>query len=373
VSPSTARLRNESGQTIVLLAVALVVLLGCAAIVLDVGYAYYVKRSLQASADAAALAGAQALPSSGDAVALAEQYSGKPGGKNAGGNVPPVSTTATATCRPGSPCNPVNAVEVAQTTNVPTKFATLLGFDSFSVSARAVAQIRDGTVPWAIFSYDSSCDGFGFKYNGNDFNVEGGIRSNGEFEVNGENITAGFASTGGPNLCEPTVDGEGIDFGGGPEPVPDDRLHDWPVYFTPSQFPCTYTGEEFKFNTTGETIPSGVYCASKLFEANGNNQTGNITVLAPDIRVDGDNQRFTPYKHDLLFFATGTNEMILNGNNYDWEGIIFHPNGRIKINGDADSVLTGLIEGLEVEVNGNGFNMVGTGPATGGFAISLVE
>jgi hypothetical protein len=39
-----------------------VVLLGMAAMVLDVGYAYYTHRSLQASADAAALAGAQELP-----------------------------------------------------------------------------------------------------------------------------------------------------------------------------------------------------------------------------------------------------------------------------------------------------------------------
>jgi hypothetical protein len=44
-------------------------------------------------------------------------------------------------------------------------------------------------------------------------------------------------------------------------------------------------------------------------------------------------------------------------------GTIFHPRGRVKINGDQYSILNGLIEGLHVEVNGYGFTMNGTGPA----------
>jgi hypothetical protein len=54
--------------------------------------------------------------------------------------------------------------------------------------------------------------------------------------------------------------------------------------------------------------------------------------------------------------------MILDGNGFDWTGVIFHPRGRVKLNGDSYSVLHGLIEGLQVEVNGNGFEMHGTGP-----------
>ena len=49
-------------------AVALVALVGMTALVVDVGYAYYVKRSLQASADAAATAGALELPDPAAAV-----------------------------------------------------------------------------------------------------------------------------------------------------------------------------------------------------------------------------------------------------------------------------------------------------------------
>jgi Flp pilus assembly protein TadG len=58
----TARTR-ESGQVVVLLLLAfLVVLLGMAAMAIDVGSWYRADRALQSSVDAAALAAAQALP-----------------------------------------------------------------------------------------------------------------------------------------------------------------------------------------------------------------------------------------------------------------------------------------------------------------------
>src|SRR3954469_13612856 len=56
------RWRDESGQAIVLSAVWMVVLLGMAGLVIDVGSWYRAPRNLQSDADAAALAGAQELP-----------------------------------------------------------------------------------------------------------------------------------------------------------------------------------------------------------------------------------------------------------------------------------------------------------------------
>ena len=64
-----------------LVVISLVVLLGMAAFVIDIGYAYYVQRSLQSSADAAALAGAQELPNAANAESVARQYSGRAGGQ----------------------------------------------------------------------------------------------------------------------------------------------------------------------------------------------------------------------------------------------------------------------------------------------------
>jgi Flp pilus assembly protein TadG len=77
--------RSDRGQATVLTLVFLVVLLGMAALVLDVGSWYRADRATQSAADAAALAGAQALPSSpANAGALASQYSSKNGGGASG-------------------------------------------------------------------------------------------------------------------------------------------------------------------------------------------------------------------------------------------------------------------------------------------------
>jgi hypothetical protein len=76
-----ARAKNQRGQATVLSLVFLTVLLGMAALVLDVGSWYRADRDTQSTADAAALAGAQALPdSTSQASTLATQYASKNGG-----------------------------------------------------------------------------------------------------------------------------------------------------------------------------------------------------------------------------------------------------------------------------------------------------
>src|SRR3989304_548970 len=56
------RLRSERGQALVLAALAMLVILGFAAMAIDVGYWFSQKREVQKAVDAAALAGAQELP-----------------------------------------------------------------------------------------------------------------------------------------------------------------------------------------------------------------------------------------------------------------------------------------------------------------------
>ena len=77
-------IQNQKGQSTVITVVFLVVLLGMAALVLDVGSWYRAKRSTQSTADAAALAGAQSLPDTATAKTLAQQYASKNGGLGSG-------------------------------------------------------------------------------------------------------------------------------------------------------------------------------------------------------------------------------------------------------------------------------------------------
>jgi len=143
----THRLRpqEERGQAIVLVVMVLIVLFGFAALVIDVGYAYYASRSLQASADAAALAAAQELPDMARAVAVAREYSASAGNKNVHIGVHDVTTTVTTKCVVSfGGCDPVNAVVVLERAPTKTFFAGLLGIDTFTIRARATAAMRGG-------------------------------------------------------------------------------------------------------------------------------------------------------------------------------------------------------------------------------------
>jgi hypothetical protein len=67
--------RNQSGQAFVLTVLFMTALIGMAALVIDLGSWFRAHRQLQATADAAALAGAQELPTStGNANSFAVQY-----------------------------------------------------------------------------------------------------------------------------------------------------------------------------------------------------------------------------------------------------------------------------------------------------------
>jgi hypothetical protein len=130
--------RRERGQAAILTVLFLVVLCAAAAAVLDVGSWYREDRDLQATMDAAALAGAQALPEDpGEATALAEQYATK----NDGG----LDSTAVTSTKIAN-----DTIEVVGSRPAPGFFSKILGIDSVTVNATAKA--RTGilaTARWA--------------------------------------------------------------------------------------------------------------------------------------------------------------------------------------------------------------------------------
>ncbi len=123
--------KGESGQAFVLMALSLVVIMGMAALVVDVGNWYHTKRRLQATADAAALAGAQLLPTdSVGAQAMALSYANKNGGDVAGGDIA-VTSTAVADDTIGVRARKTDA----------GVFGSVLGIASADISARAKARV----------------------------------------------------------------------------------------------------------------------------------------------------------------------------------------------------------------------------------------
>ena len=122
---------NERGQAVVLMVISLAVLTGMAALVLDVGIWMRTDRRLQATADAAALAGAQKLPTDvAGAKALAQTYANQNGGDVLGANIS-VTTTYTS--------NDTISVRAAKTQS--GIFSKILGINSANIKADAKARV----------------------------------------------------------------------------------------------------------------------------------------------------------------------------------------------------------------------------------------
>ena len=164
-------IRQEDGQSLLLMVLALVVLLGLAALVVDFGRAYLAQRQLQQAVDAAALVAGQTLPDSQTAYDEAIRFSATGSLNNhplsmtasaptvkfkcvqslAQNNVPCLKDpTPAGGGSPSTPCSvdePVtkkcNAVQVTQTATVPTTFGRLF-VPSLKVTARATVGMRGG-------------------------------------------------------------------------------------------------------------------------------------------------------------------------------------------------------------------------------------
>jgi hypothetical protein len=127
--------RDERGQAIVLMTLSLVVIMGMATLVLDVGSWYHTKRRLQGTADAAALAGAQLLPTdSSGAQSQALAYANKNGGDVAGANI-----TVTSTVLPN------DTISVRARKTDPGIFSSIFGVASADIDARAKARVGPPT------------------------------------------------------------------------------------------------------------------------------------------------------------------------------------------------------------------------------------
>jgi Flp pilus assembly protein TadG len=146
--PSRSRLSSQRGQSLVLITVFMFSLLGMAALAIDAGSWYQTKRSLQADADAAALAGASQLPASWSSAqtAASSQYS-----KN--GNA-----SDTVTYQNTSNLASNDTVTVTASRSNPSFFAKLFGINNATITATSRATVESYTkvvstgqvMPWGV-------------------------------------------------------------------------------------------------------------------------------------------------------------------------------------------------------------------------------
>lgn len=159
------RLSDDRGQALPLMFFLTVLFLGFAGLTLDVGNAYFSYRDLQATTDAAALAGALAMTQAGattaSVTAVVNDYSSLPKAKNANLNLGSVVVTPVLSCVPtsnyviiGCTASPTgsNVIRVTQTANVPTLFIRALslfgvhGASSVNLGTTATASLVGSNV-----------------------------------------------------------------------------------------------------------------------------------------------------------------------------------------------------------------------------------
>ena len=182
---------GEKGTALYLVAGLLFFLLAAAAFVIDFGVVVHAQRKLQASADAAATAGAQDLPDGAKAVNSAILYSAVTGNNNASSDLPNVTMVSgypmwlclntlatdenmvcpTAT---GSTVS-ANALQVKEQVDVPLFFAKVFGINTVHLTATATSSMRGGVphplnviivmdTTGSMLSADNNCTGTGIAH-----------------------------------------------------------------------------------------------------------------------------------------------------------------------------------------------------------------
>jgi hypothetical protein len=401
-------------------ALLLPALLGMAALVVDVGHAFVVKRHLQKAADAAALAAAFELPNTGNATTVANLYSASAGGHNENPNVPPVTTAVAFPAPTGS------RVRVTETTDAGVFFARIFGFAEFHVSATAVAARKADTEgsSYAVFVHElcgASTGNKGFIANGKNIMIQGAIHSNGQFKIGDSNFRAGSQTTvyrpphadspSPPGPAQGSCNGTGtpriendasarycsIDCAPGFS-VPDHGA--WQDWITPYHTEadvksivgtCTH-GPGTPNPISGDILITAsfadprFYCLgpTQKFTISGS-VSGDLTVIAGFIEINSTGGNLRPFNegdpHPLLAYSTNTAGTPLKVNPsgaLDWVGYMINRLGGVNINsGNVVAPREGLIEAEWLDLNGENFKMVGIGPPAPGTAtfggVELVE
>lgn len=134
------RMRDESGQAAILVALGLTCILGFVGFATDVGVLLHAKRNLQIAADAAALAGANQITIDSTQIVAAGKAASATNGYTDGSNNVTVAINNPPSSGPhATGANNTIYVEAIVTQIQPTFFMRVLGFTSMPVSARAVA------------------------------------------------------------------------------------------------------------------------------------------------------------------------------------------------------------------------------------------
>jgi hypothetical protein len=319
--------KNERGQALLLAAVGLTVFILAAGLGIDMGYLRYEKRLQQSAADSAAIAGAaqygyESSVCDGSVSTAAKTDSASNGFTDGSNHV-----TVTPSCPPsdGPHAGANGYVEVLVTEIQPTFFMKIVGVNSATVTARAVAFLGNG--PACVYSLDPSASDAFSASGDSSVTIGCGViddsnASNALNVTGNSNFTAPFIGVvGGKNISGNSNFQASVQTGIVPAGDPLAYVQ------APSSGACAASN---KFNSKSSvTISPGTYCGG--LTVNGNSSVtfsaGTYVILGGGLTITG-NSSITA--NDVTFYIT-----------YDAS----HSYGRIKVSGNSNATFSAPTSG----------------------------
>lgn len=374
--------KQSNGQSMVILALAFVGMLGFTGVAIDGGMLYTERRHAQNAADAASMAGALAILQNGDPVAAAyARAAANDYNDNGASNWVTVSNPPTS----GPHAGDWNHVQVIIRSRVDSVFAHFVFGGPLESTVEAVGRAKPATVlpllgGHAIVGLAETGCAVVWSHGNNETDLYGG-----GIHVNSNHPDCAFKASGSNVL---TVHGDydinvvgGFEIAGtasvSPLPITGTGAVETPVIPPPT---CTSSGtrdsstntltpghiDDFDFHTGSWTLESGIYCVDGSFTVNGGvSLTGSdilIYMMNGDVTWNGGATINLDAMDDgvyagLLIYQdpSNTNMATINGDsNSHFTGTMLFPGAEVQING------TGAVDGFHSQVIGNTVDMSGT-------------
>jgi hypothetical protein len=256
----------ERGQAIPLVVLFLVLLMGTAALAVDVGYLRHAERVQQSAADSAAIAGAAELayPAAADVTAAARSDAASNGFTDNGSNVivtvnnPPTS---------GAYSGNAAAVEVIARVKHPTFLEGVFGTTFAWIATRAVALSAGGGNHECVYVLKATAPTA--TLNSTTINAPNcGFIANGPLTFNSDTITAASIGAAGTIITNSSTFPEAHPARAvsATDPCPTIAGCAYLTSNPPAQTPCTYPSQLVLNSWTG-TLNPGVYCGGIIFNS----------------------------------------------------------------------------------------------------------
>jgi hypothetical protein len=407
------RQRSESGQIAVILALAMVGLLAFTALAIDGGNMYLQKRNAQNAADAGAISGTREVhrllhtpyeewPAAADRTMRIMindfvQSNGVPDtNDNASDNINE-NIEAYYLDRDGHRLseNQVGTTGVVPEDSRGIQVIASIPFDTFiagligqphaiaTADAGAVYEQETSSYYSAIYA-GGTCTPHNLDLSGSYQYLVGGMHSNSNIDILGNAAEPSYYSgtveyAGEIHYQEDQMEFDNPD--GGPT---DCGVEDFPVIFNPNDYApgsdkaqdATDLFDYYYYPDDGTGSQPDMIAADGIHfsdHPNGIKIPANfpadpfrVTVVTRyPIRFQADTV-LTPYIDGLLLFSTYGNRdcpsndtaITLSGNRFNWEGLIYAPNGHIDMSASDNSSLLGLIVGWTVSLSGSQIEVI---------------